>query len=42
LGAGGEMQRPLAIAIVGGVSLSMIFSLVAVPLFYSLLVRRSG
>jgi CzcA family heavy metal efflux pump len=40
IGAGGEMQRPLAIAIVGGVSLSMVFSLVAVPLVYSLLARR--
>jgi multidrug efflux pump subunit AcrB len=42
IGAGSEMQRPLAIAIVGGVSLSMVFSLIAVPLCYSLLVRRSG
>ena len=42
IGAGGEMQRPLAIAIVGGVSLSIVFSLIAVPLVYSLLVRRSG
>jgi multidrug efflux pump subunit AcrB len=42
LGAGGEMQQPLAIAIVGGVSISMVFSLIAVPLVYSLLVRGSG
>jgi multidrug efflux pump subunit AcrB len=31
-GAGGEMQQPLALAIVGGVSLSMVFSLIGVPL----------
>lgn len=39
LGAGSEMQQPLAIAIVGGLSLSMIFSLLGVPLLYALLVR---
>ncbi len=39
LGAGGQMQQPLAIAILGGVSLSMLFSLVGVPLLYSLLAR---
>ncbi len=39
LGAGGQMQQPLAIAILGGVSLSMVFSLVGVPLLYLLLAR---
>src|SRR5262249_55936690 len=39
-GAGSEMQQPLAIAIVGGLSLSMVFSLLGVPLAYSLLVRK--
>lgn len=39
LGAGGQMQRPLAIAILGGVSLSMLFSLIGVPLLYLLLAR---
>jgi multidrug efflux pump subunit AcrB len=41
LGAGSEMQQPLAIAIVGGLSLSMVFSLLAVPLAYSLLVSKT-
>jgi CzcA family heavy metal efflux pump len=40
VGAGAQMQQPLAIAIVGGVSLSMVFSLLGVPLFYRLLARR--
>jgi CzcA family heavy metal efflux pump len=31
LGAGGQMQQPLAIAILGGISMSMFFSLLAVP-----------
>jgi CzcA family heavy metal efflux pump len=39
LGAGGQMQQPLAIAIVGGVSLSMLFSLIGVPQLYLLLAR---
>lgn len=39
LGAGGQMQQPLAIAILGGVSLSMLFSLIGVPLLYLLLAR---
>ncbi|MGH3055703.1 MAG: efflux RND transporter permease subunit, partial [Gaiellaceae bacterium] len=34
IGAGGQMQRPLAIAILGGVSLPMVFSLIGVPLLY--------
>ena len=37
IGAGGQMQQPLAIAILGGVALSMLFSMIAVPLLYSLL-----
>ena len=41
-GAGSEMQQPLAIAIVGGLSLSMVFSLLGVPLAYSLLVRKTA
>jgi multidrug efflux pump subunit AcrB len=42
LGAGSEMQQPLAIAIVGGVSLSMIFSLIGVPLLYLLFARHAA
>jgi CzcA family heavy metal efflux pump len=37
IGAGSQMQQPLAIAILGGVSLSMLFSLIGVPLLYLLL-----
>ena len=40
VGAGAQMQQPLAIAIVGGVSLSMLFSLIGVPLLALLLTRR--
>ena len=39
IGAGSQMQQPLAIAILGGVSLSMLFSLIAVPLLYLVLAR---
>ena len=41
IGAGGEMQQPLAVAIIGGVSLSMLFSLIGVPLLYAVLARRT-
>ena len=36
------MQQPLAIAILGGVSLSMVFSLIGVPLLYVLLARAAA
>ena len=39
LGAGGQMQQPLAIAILGGVSLSMVCSLIGVPWLYIILAR---
>jgi CzcA family heavy metal efflux pump len=39
-GAGAQMQQPLAIAILGGLSVSMLFSLIAVPLFYVLLAGK--
>jgi multidrug efflux pump subunit AcrB len=39
VGAGSQMQRPLAIAILGGLSLSMLFSLIGVPLLFLLLAR---
>jgi CzcA family heavy metal efflux pump len=39
VGAGSQMQQPLAIAILGGVSLSMLFSLIGVPLLFLLLAR---
>jgi multidrug efflux pump subunit AcrB len=37
LGAGAQMQQPLAIAILGGLSISMLFSLVGVPVLHVLL-----
>jgi len=40
IGTGAEMQQPLAIAILGGMALSMLCSLIAVPLLYCVLVRR--
>ena len=39
VGSGSQMQQPLAIAILGGVALSMFFSLIGVPLLYLLLAR---
>lgn len=39
VGAGSEMQQPLAIAVLGGVSLSMLSSLFGVPLLYKLMAR---
>ncbi|MEO8602350.1 MAG: efflux RND transporter permease subunit [bacterium] len=39
IGAGAEMQQPLAIAIIGGVSISMLCSLIGVPLLYVMLAR---
>src|SRR5205823_5726229 len=40
IGAGGQMQQPLAIAILGGVSLAILFSLIGVPLLYLLLAHH--
>ncbi|HVM96752.1 MAG TPA: efflux RND transporter permease subunit, partial [Candidatus Acidoferrales bacterium] len=40
IGAGSQMQQPLAIAILGGVSLSMIFSLLAIPVIDFLLAKE--
>ena len=35
LGSGAELQRPLAIAVIGGLSISTLITLVAIPVFYS-------
>ena len=40
LGAGSQMLQPLAIAVIGGLSISMILSLVVTPLVYYLLTRN--
>ncbi len=42
VGAGAQMQQPLAIAILGGLSVSMLLSLVGVPLVYVLLAGGGG
>ena len=40
LGAGSQMLQPLAIAVIGGLSISMVLSLVVTPLVYYLLTRN--
>ncbi len=40
LGAGSQMLQPLAIAVIGGLTVSMVLSLVVTPLVYFLLTRR--
>ncbi|MEH2247940.1 efflux RND transporter permease subunit [Nostoc sp.] len=39
LGAGAELQKPLAIAVIGGLSLSTIFTLIYVPVVFRLVYR---
>jgi len=39
LGAGSELQKPLAVAVIGGLSLSTIFTLVFVPVVFRLVTR---
>jgi multidrug efflux pump subunit AcrB len=39
LGAGSELQRPLAIAVIGGLLVSTVFTLIVVPLGCSVLAR---
>ena len=39
VGAGADMLRPMAIAVIGSLCMSLVLSLVATPLFYYLLVR---
>ena len=40
LGAGSQMLRPLAIAVIGGVSLSTFLSLIVTPILYYFMTRR--
>jgi multidrug efflux pump subunit AcrB len=40
LGAGSQMLQPLAIAVIGGLTISMVLSLVITPLVYFLLTRE--
>lgn len=41
LGAGSQMLQPLAIAVIGGILISMLLSLIVTPLIYYLLTRNS-
>ena len=40
LGAGSQMLQPLAIAVIGGLTISMLLSLVVTPVVYFLLTRH--
>lgn len=40
LGAGAELQKPLALAVIGGLSVSTFITLLVMPVFYSLLERK--
>ena len=42
IGAGSDMLRPLAVAVIGALCISVLLSLVATPSLYYLLVRSSG
>jgi multidrug efflux pump subunit AcrB len=39
-GAGSQMLQPLAIAVIGGLTISMLLSLVVTPVMYYLLTRN--
>jgi CzcA family heavy metal efflux pump len=40
LGSGAELQKPLALAVIGGLTLSTFITLLVMPVFYDLLERR--
>ena len=40
IGSGAELQRPLAIAVIGGLTVSTLVTLVAIPVFYSAITRN--
>jgi CzcA family heavy metal efflux pump len=42
VGSGADMLRPLAIAVIGAVCISVLLSLIATPAFYSILLKISG
>jgi len=39
IGSGADMLRPLTIAVIGAVCISMLFSLIATPTLYSILTK---
>ncbi|HYL69587.1 MAG TPA: efflux RND transporter permease subunit [Candidatus Limnocylindria bacterium] len=42
LGSGAELQKPLALAVIGGLLLSTFITLLAMPVLYSLVLRRAA
>jgi len=42
VGSGADMLRPLAIAVIGAVCISVLLSLVATPVLYSILIKIRG
>ena len=42
IGSGADMLRPLAIAVIGALAISVLLSLVATPTLYYLMLRRQG
>jgi len=42
IGAGSEMLKPLAIAVIGGVLISMVLSLIITPAVHYYLTRNEG
>jgi HAE1 family hydrophobic/amphiphilic exporter-1 len=40
LGAGAELQKPLALAVIGGLSISTFITLLVMPVLYSLLEQK--
>jgi len=41
-GSGAELRRPLAWAIVGGISLATLLTLIIIPVIYSLVARKTS
>ena len=41
-GSGSELQKPLAIAVIGGLSLSTVFTLIFMPVVLRALTRKKG
>jgi multidrug efflux pump subunit AcrB len=42
LGSGSQMLQPLAIAVIGGLCISMVLSLIVTPVVYYLMTRERG
>jgi HAE1 family hydrophobic/amphiphilic exporter-1 len=40
LGEGGELQRPLAITVIGGLTVGTVLTLIVIPVVYTLLDRK--